>query len=94
MKKTAKARAKTPPKPAKASKRHRCADMFRETAPLLLALAVVDTRDSVDEKGRVIESVWLTMAKSQLEELTKAEREACLVNAKTVLTLMTAWGGE
>jgi hypothetical protein len=90
MKRTAKARAKAP----KASKGHPFVATFRETTPLLLALAVVDERDSVDAKGNVIESIWLTMAKDQLSHLSKIEGADCLEQAEMLLALMTAWRGE
>jgi hypothetical protein len=90
MKRTAKARAKAP----KPSKTHPFVATFRETTPLLLSLAVVDERDSVDAEGNVIESIWLTMAKDQLSYLSKIERDTCLEQAEMLLALMTGWRRE
>lgn len=65
---------------------HKFVHIFRDTAPLLMALAVVDLRpsDDADDFG----SVWQSMAEQQLGWLSSKDRKACFERAEMILALM------
>lgn len=64
---------------------HKFAHIFRDTAPLLMALAVVDVRPTDDADYG---SVWQSMAEQQLGWLSSKDRKACFERAEMILALM------
>lgn len=99
MKRTKTAKTTTKPKTtskvAGKAKRHQYADVFLDTAPLLMALSVLDTRPSKDEgeEGEDIgTSIWQGIAEQQLGFLSDADRKVCFDRAEMVLGLFLATG--
>jgi hypothetical protein len=64
--------------------RHARADV----ATLLAALSVIDTRESVDADGNVVDIIWLELGEDMFRTLSPRDKETVLRRAEVLLEIL------
>lgn len=59
-----------------------------DVATLMAALSVVDTRESVDADGNVVDTIWLELGEDMLRTLPPRDQPTILRRAEVLLEIL------